>query len=132
MVSSVEQEVILKAAENYFKAFKEVKPELLKQHFLPEFKKSGFLFDYEKNQWMDLDTRDLSEVKAWASQYNLNNTMPPSNPQLVLLTALEKIAVVKLEAEWAPGRWGVDFITLVKPNDVWFVIGIFWQSMVRS
>ena len=129
MVSPLEQEAILKTATNYFRAFKDVKPELLKQHFLPEFRKTGFFFDYEKNQWMNLDARDLAEVQAWASRYNLENTIPQSDPRVTVLSALEKIAVARLDAEWAPGRWGVDFITLVKPADEWFVIGIFWQSI---
>lgn len=130
MISIVEQEAILKTAEKYFTSFKQVESELPKQQFLPQFRKYGFLFDYEKSQWVDLDTRDLSEVETWASRNNLNNSMGSHNIQPILLTSLEKIAVVKLESESAPGRWRVGIVTLVKPIDAWFVVGIFWQSVV--
>jgi hypothetical protein len=129
VVSTKEAELVVKAAENYLKAFKEVRPELVRNYFLPQFTKIGYFYDYEKNEWMDLSIHSLQQVIDWAGTYNVNGIMPDSEATTTLLDLQDRTAVVKVEAEWAPGKWGNDYVMLAKQNEEWLISSILWQSI---
>jgi hypothetical protein len=79
---------------------------------------------------MDLTTHFFHQVQEWTSHYNINEIMPESNVSTTLLDLQDKTAVVKVVAEWAPNRWGGDYVMLSKKNNDWFITAIFWQSII--
>ena len=125
-----ESELVVQVAENYLKAFKEVKPELIRTHFIPQFTKVGYFYDYENSKWLDLSIHSFQQVVDWAVTYNVERIMPDSEAITTLLHMQDKIAVVRVEAEWAPGKWGNDYVLLCKQEDRWVIASIYWQSIV--
>jgi hypothetical protein len=127
---ATEEKIILETAKNYPRAFKNSDPKLIDECFSPQAIKMGYFYDYEKDEWMDNAISDFEEIKKWASEYNTNNIMPKSNIKATLLDFKDKIAVVKIELEWAPEKWGCDYVFLIKENNKWSIIKILWQSIV--
>lgn len=125
-----ESELVVQVAKNYVRAFKEVKPELIATHFIPQFTKMGYFYDYENNKWMDLSIHSFQQLAEWAATYNVGGIMPDSEATTTLLHMQDKTAVVKVEAEWAPGKRGNDYVLLCKQEDRWVIASIFWQSIV--
>jgi hypothetical protein len=123
-------EEILRATRGYFEAFVNVSPELVRSHFLPTASKVGFMYDYASEQFMPLAIHDFEQIVEWASRYNASGVMPASAPHITVLDARAKTAVVKLTADWAPDRPGVDYVLLVKPANKWLISSILWQSDV--
>jgi len=127
---TAEEKTILEIAKCYPKAFKNSDPKLIDEFFSPKVIKMGFFYDYEKEKWMDNTSSDFEEIKKWATEYNTKNIMPESAFKATLLDFKDKIAVVKIELEWAPEKWGCDYVFLIKENNKWKIIKILWQSIV--
>lgn len=123
-------ENVIEIAKQYVKAFKEVKPELVEKHFLPNATKTGYFYDYEKSEWTDISTHSFGQISEWTKSYNTNGIMPDSGIQATLLDIQDKIAVVKIVAEWVADKWGCDYVFLVKENEEWRISSILWQSVV--
>ncbi|MEJ2444020.1 MAG: nuclear transport factor 2 family protein [Exilibacterium sp.] len=125
-----EKQQILDASMKYYEAFKHVEPELITKYFAPGFRKTGFMYDYDREAYMDLSSHSLEEVIEWASQYNTSNHMPGGDVRMEVLDIQDKTAVVKLVAAWAEERWGVDYLALAKIDERWMITGILWQSLI--
>ncbi len=125
-----EEQVVTAIAEKYVQAFKEVKPQLVNDYFSPECVKIGFIYDFENDKWLDKSIHNYKEIKQWAATYNLKKIMPNGTCNTTLLDLQDKIAVVKIELEWAPRAWGCDYVSLSKDNGNWLITSIMYQTIV--
>jgi len=131
MTEIMEQEqVIIEVAEQYVKAFKEVNPKLITDYFAPECIKIGYFFNFEEDKWEDKSIHNYNEIKQWVAAYNVEGIMPDSEIKTTLLDVQDKIAVVKLEVEWAPRMWGCDYVLLSKDNGNWLITNIIYQTVI--
>jgi hypothetical protein len=127
---TIDEDNVVVAALGYFEAFRRMAPELVRQTFLPSASKTGFMYDNTTCRFEALSQHGLEQIAAWATQYNANGHMPRTPAQATVLDLQEKIAVVKLKAEWASDRHGIDYVLLVKPDAEWKIANIAWQSIV--
>lgn len=123
-------EDVIEVAKQYVNAFKEVNPGLVRKYFSPKATKTGCFYDFEKNEWGDILSHSYQEIIEWTRSYNSSGVMPDTEIQATLLDMQDKIAVVKIIAQWAPDVWGYDYITLVKEKQGWIISAILWQSMI--
>jgi|GEM_PF-1900872 len=120
---------VLSVAEQYPKAFRTMDAELARGAFLPTASKLGFFYDYDSEAWMPSVSTEYSEIEAWVLEHNKDGVMPDTPPKATLLDRQDKIAVVKLELEWTPGKWGCDYVLLVKESGRWRISHSLWQSV---
>ena len=126
----MEQKDILSVAEKYPLAFKQMNTNLIDTYFTKNATKTGFIFDYEKGEWLDLATVGIPEMKTWAQSFNKDNIIPNTDFKMDILDAQDRTAVVKLEMEWLVGKKGVDYILLVKEENHWKITTIIYQSIL--
>lgn len=124
------QNEIIRVSKMYPKAFKELDRNLIDQHFAKNATKTGFIYDYESNKWLDLSTIGVKEIKQWVSSYNKANIMPDSEIAIEILDSQERIAVVKIDMLWAEEKKGCDYLFLVKENNSWLIDKILYQSIL--
>lgn len=124
-------ENVIEVAKQYVKAFKEANPAIVEKYFLPQASKTGYFYDFENKKWNRRLTHSFQEISEWTQSYNQNDIMPNSEISATLLDMQDKIAVVKIVAEWAPNVWGYDYITLVKDGEEWRILAILWQSIIE-
>ncbi len=124
------QNEITKVSKMYPKAFKESDTTLIDKHFTKGATKTGFIYDYESQKWLDLFTVGIDEIKQWVQTYNKEKIMPESEIELKILDVQDKIAVVKIDLYWAENRKGCDYLFLVKENDSWLIDKTLWQSVL--
>ncbi len=125
----MEHNQVIEASKQYPLAFKNLAPSLIDKFFTKNASKTGFMYDYESDKWMDISTVEIPEIKDWVKTYNANNIMPDSEPKIQVLDIQDKIAVVKVELDWALNRKGCDYIFLVKEK-TWLIDKILWQSIL--
>ncbi|NMH88096.1 nuclear transport factor 2 family protein [Flavivirga algicola] len=125
----MEQNEIIQISKKYPLAFKNMDISLIDDFFSKNATKTGFMYDYESGDWTDVSTTEISEIKNWVADYNKNGIMPDSEAKVQILDLQEKIAVVKLEMDWAPNRKGCDYLFLIK-EDTWLIDKILWQSVL--
>ncbi len=126
----MEQKEIIRIASKYPEAFKNMNVDLINQHFSKNATKTGFMYDYDNNQWLDVSTVGIEEIKQWAVSYNQNDIMPAIKTTPDVIDFQKKIAVVKIEMEWATDRMGCDYLFLIKDNETWKIEKIIWQSIL--
>ncbi len=126
----MEQKNILAVAEKYPQAFKLMDISLIDTYFTKNATKTGFIYDYEKEEWMDLSTVGIPEIKEWARTFNKEGIMPDTELKMDILDAQDRTAVVKLEMEWLSGKKGSDYILLVKNENHWKIETIIYQSIL--
>ncbi|WP_298425518.1 nuclear transport factor 2 family protein [uncultured Kordia sp.] len=124
------QNEITKVSKMYPKAFKELDTSLIDKYFTKGATKTGFMYDYESQKWLDLSTVGIDEIKQWVLTYNKEKIMPESEIELKILDIQDKIAVVKIDLYWAENRKGCDYLFLVKENDSWLIDKTLWQSVL--
>ncbi len=127
---STEEKTVIAVAKNYVKAFKEVDTELVDTYFSPQCTKLGYFYDFEEDKWMDKAMHNFKEIKDWCAIFNVKKQMPDTDIQIELLDLQDKIAIVKVEAEWVSNKWGCDYVLLTKDTDKWLIESIIWQSVV--
>ncbi len=125
----MEQNEIIQISKKYPQAFKDMDLNLIDRFFTENASKTGFMYDYESSNWTDVSTTGISELKNWVAGYNKKGIMPNSEVKVQILDLQEKIAVVKLEMDWAPNRKGCDYLFLIK-EDTWLIDKILWQSIL--
>jgi hypothetical protein len=130
ITSATETQQIIDTAKNYVLAFKNTAPSLVSKHFTKDFIKTGFFFLHEQNKWDEIRTHGFDEVKKWTSTYNKDQVMPDTEINVSLLEISDKLAVVKIIAEWAPGVKGLDFVILVKQENDWKIRSVSWQTII--
>ncbi|GAA3582194.1 nuclear transport factor 2 family protein [Snuella lapsa] len=124
------QNEIISAAKMYPKAFKELNIELIDKYFTINATKTGFMYDYDSNKWLDISTVEINEIKQWATTYNKNNIMPENEINVKILDTKDKIAVVRIDMYWAENKKGCDYLFLVKENNSWIIDKILYQSIL--
>lgn len=124
------QKEIIEVSKMYPKAFKELNTNLIDMYFAKNATKTGFIYDYESNKWLDLSTIGVDETKQWVSSYNKENIMPESEINIEILDIQEKIAVVKIDMYWAENKKGCDYLFLVKESSSWLIDKILYQSVL--
>lgn len=130
IASATETKQVINTAINYVLAFKNTDPSLVVKHFTPDFIKTGFFFLCEQNKWDEIRTHGFEEVKEWTSTYNKDQVMPDTAINASLLEMSDKLAVVKIIAEWAPGVKGLDYVILVKQENAWHIRSVSWQTII--
>ncbi len=125
----MEHNQVIEASKQYPLAFKNCALSLIDKFFTKNASKTGFMYNYESDKWMDISTVEIPEIKDWVKTYNANNIMPDSEPKIQVLDIQDKIAVVKVELDWALNRKGCDYIFLVKEK-TWLIDKILWQSIL--
>ncbi|MDO5980316.1 nuclear transport factor 2 family protein [Flavivirga spongiicola] len=123
----MEQSDIIQISKKYPQAFKSMDPNLIDRFFTKNVTKTGFLYDYESSNWTDMTTVGVLDLKNWVTDYNKHDIIPDSEIKIQILDLQEKIAVVKLEMDWAPNKKGCDYLFLIK-EDTWLIDKILWQS----
>ena len=124
------QNEITEVSKMYPRAFKELNTNLIDKHFAKNATKTGFIYDYESDTWLDISTIGIDEIKQWASSYNKDRIMPESDTNIEVLDIQEKIAVVKIDMYWAENKKGCDYLFLVKENSSWVIDKILYQSVL--
>lgn len=124
------QNEIIEVSKMYPKAFKEVDESLIDIYFAKNATKTGFLYDYESRNWLGISTIGIEEIKQWVATYNKESIMPNSQIDIEVLDVQAKIAVVKMELEWAKDRKGCDYLFLTKENNTWLIDKILYQSIL--
>ncbi|AUP81396.1 nuclear transport factor 2 family protein [Flavivirga eckloniae] len=125
----MEQNEIIETSKNYPLAFKSMDVSLIDVFFAKNATKTGFMYNYESGSWMDISTVEITEIKNWVTDYNKSDIMPDSEAKVEILDQQDRIAVVKVEMDWAPNRKGCDYLFLVK-EDTWLIDKILWQSIL--
>ncbi|GAA3605955.1 nuclear transport factor 2 family protein [Flavivirga amylovorans] len=125
----MEKNEIIQISKKHPQAFKNMDLDLVDQFFTKNATKTGFMYDYESSKWTDVTTVGLSDFKNWVADYNKNDIMPNSEIKVQVLDLQEKIAIVKLEMDWAPNKKGCDYLFLIK-EDRWLIDKILWQSIL--
>lgn len=125
----MEQIEIIQISKKYPLAFKTMDLSLIDRFFTKNVTKTGFLYDYESNNWMETMTVGILDLKNWVADYNKHDIMPDSEIKIQILDLQEKIAVVKLEMNWAPNKKGCDYLFLIK-EDTWLINKILFQSIL--
>jgi hypothetical protein len=116
----------------YYSAFKHVNPDLMRQIFLPEAVKFGWLWDNQKwvNGMDGTGSYALEKTIELVKAYNVSGHMPETPVQIDVLELQSKIAVVRLIAEWRENHKGIDLLMLVKDNNNnWRIGAVLWQSL---
>jgi hypothetical protein len=121
---------ILEIAATYPAAFKQMNPNLIDAHFTKTATKTGFIFNYENDKWLDVSTVKIPEIKEWAATFNKEGIMPDTQSKMSILDAQDRTAVVKLEMEWLAGKKGCDYILLIKEGNQWKIETIIYQSVL--
>lgn len=124
------QNEIISVAKMYPKAFKERDANLIDKFFTKNATKTGFIYDYDSNKWLDISTVEINEIKQWVSSYNKNNIMPETEIDIEILDARDRIAVARIDMYWAENKKGCDYIFLVNENNSWFIDKILYQSIL--
>lgn len=120
---------ITETAKQYVNAFRNVNPKLIDKHFIPTAFKTGYFYDYDNKIWAPLSLHSFEQMREWTKTYNINGIMPNSEIKTTLLDQQEKMAVVKIIAEWASGVIGCDYIILLKQEKEWLISAVYWQSI---
>ncbi|TPN86828.1 nuclear transport factor 2 family protein [Aquimarina algicola] len=121
---------IIKVSKMYPKAFKELDTNLIDKYFAKNATKTGFIYDYDSQKWLDLSTVGIEEIKQWVLLYNKEKIMPESEIDIEILNTQDRIAVVKIDMYWAENRKGCDYLFLVKENSSWYIDKILYQSVL--
>ncbi len=124
------QNEIIKVSKMYPKAFKELDISLIDNYFSKSATKTGFIYDYDSNKWLDISTVGVDEIKQWVLSYNKDKIMPDSKINIEILGIQDKIAVVQIDMFWAENRKGCDYLFLVKENNSWVIDKILYQSIL--
>lgn len=124
------QKEIIKVSQMYPKAFKALDTTLVDTYFAKNATKTGFIYDYESNQWLDISTVGVEEIKQWVASYNKDSIMPETEVNIEVLDVQERIAVVKITLDWAEAKKGCDYLFLVKENNAWLIDKILYQSIL--
>ena len=126
-LTSEESEIIF-VSKQYVNAFKDLNPDLIDQFFTHDFSKVGFFFDHNKQEWLTKSLDTFDEVKKWTLGYNEENIISDKEPIVQVIDMQERIAVAKVEFEWAPNDWGYDYVLLIKEEETWKIQNIIWQT----
>ena len=126
----MEEKNILAVAEKYPQAFKLMDVNLIDQYFTENATKTGFIFDYDNDKWLDLSTVGLKEIKEWAATFNKEGIMPDTEVKIDVLDSQDRTAVVRLEMDWLADKKGCDYILLVKDSGQWKIQTIIYQSIL--
>ncbi|WP_299568333.1 nuclear transport factor 2 family protein [uncultured Pedobacter sp.] len=123
---------VIEVAKQYVLAFKNVNSGLIREHFMPNAFKTGYFYDFETRNWTGLKYHSFEQMEAWTAEYNLNGIMPDTEIHATLLDVQDKMAIVKLKAEWAPGIWGHDYVILLLEDGKWLISTVHWQSLING
>ena len=126
----MEQKDILEVAAMYPIAFKQMDINLIDAHFTEKATKTGFIYDYENDKWLDVSTVQIPAIKEWAATFNKEGIMPDTETKMSILDAQDRTAVVKLEMEWLVDKKGCDYIILIKEDNQWKIETIIYQSLL--
>lgn len=126
----MKEKSILEVAVTYPTAFKQMDTNLIDAHFTKTATKTGFIFDYENDKWLDVSTVKIPEIKKWAATFNKEGIIPDTGAKMSILDAQDRTAVVKLEMEWLADKKGCDYILLIKEDNQWKIETIIYQSVL--
>ena len=126
----MEQNRVIHVVKSYPKAFKFMDATLIDENFTKNASKTGALYDYETQEWGEVTTANIEEIKNWVASHNKGNIMPDMDIDIQIIDIQDKIALVKIELEWVKNIKGSDYILLVKKGNAWLIDKIYYQSIV--
>ena len=116
---------VTQAGYNYIDTFYKADTTLAYKSVHKDVRKVGWWFDKKKNTYTDNLEMPFDKLIALAKKWNVkgDRVKEDSPRQVEILEVSDKIAVVKVTAEW-----GIDYLNMVKTNEGWKSINIVWQS----
>ncbi len=126
----MEQNKIMNVVKSYPEAFKFMDTTLIDKNFTKNASKTGALYNYETQEWGEVTTTNIEEIKKWVAVHNKENVMPDIHLEFQMIDIQDKIAFVKIELEWVKNIKGSDYILLVKKGNEWLIDKIYYQSIV--
>ena len=116
---------VTQAAYNYIDTFYKADTTLAYQSVHKDVRKVGWWFDKKKNSYTDNLEMPFDKLIALAKKWNAkgDRANAESPREVKLLEVSDKIAVVKVTAEW-----GIDYLNMVSTDEGWKSINIVWQS----
>ena len=116
---------VTQAGYNYIDTFYKADTTLAYKSVHKDVRKVGWWFDKKKNTYTDNLEMPFDKLIALAKKWNVkgDRVKEDSPRQVEILEISDKIAVVKVTAEW-----GIDYLNMVKTNEGWKSINIVWQS----
>ncbi|TPN81675.1 nuclear transport factor 2 family protein [Aquimarina algicola] len=124
-----QESLVIETARKYPMAFKQMDTKLIDIFFSKKISKIGYEYDYIKKSWMGMTNMNCDDLKTSVASYNQNNIMPDTEPDITILDLQDKIAIVKVEIEWAPKIFRFDYLLLTKEDKNWCIEKILWQSI---
>ena len=119
-----ETAAIEQAVLNYANSIYEMKPELVTASVHPRLQKVGY-WPKRDGEGFDELWMTFEELQELAGKLNKDGIFDAETArrEVKILDQMDKIAVVRLEAEW-----GVDYLELTKQDGSWMIINVVWQT----
>ncbi len=116
---------VTQAAYNYIDTFYKADTTLAYKSVHKDVRKVGWWFDEKKNAYTDNLEMPFNKLIALAKKWNVkgDRATAESPREVKVLEVSDKIAVVKVTAEW-----GIDYLNMVNTDKGWQSINIVWQS----
>ena len=116
---------VTQAAYNYIDTFYKADTTLAYKSVHKNLRKVGWWFDKKKDSYSDKSEMTFDTLIGLAKRWNAKGDRTNANSprEVKILEVSDKIAVVKVTAEW-----GIDYLNMVKTSDGWKSINIVWQS----
>jgi len=121
---------IMKVVKSYPEAFKFMDTTLIDKNFTKNASKTGALYDYEMQEWGNITTANLEDIKKWVTIHNKENIMPDLQIETQIIDIQDKTALVKIALEWVKNIKGSDYILLIKKENEWLIDKIYYQSSI--
>ena len=116
---------VTQAAYNYIDTFYKADTTLAYKSVHENLRKVGWWFNKKKEAYSDKSEMTFESLISLAKRWNAkgDRTNADSPREVKVLEISDKIAVVKVTAEW-----GIDYLNMVKTDEGWKSINIVWQS----
>ena len=116
---------VTQAAYNYIDTFYKVDTTLAYKSVHKDLRKVGWWYDQKKSTYSDKSEMSFDRLISLAKRWNAkgDRTSADSPREVKVLEVSDKIAVVKVVAEW-----GIDYLNMVNTDEGWKSINIVWQS----
>ena len=116
---------VTQAGYNYIDTFYKADTTLAYKSVHKDVRKVGWWFDKKKKAYTDNLEMPFNKLVSLAKRWNVKgDRVNDQSPRKVeILEVSDKIAVVKVTAEW-----GIDYLNMVNTNEGWKSINIVWQS----
>jgi hypothetical protein len=122
--AEADRAAVERAGLDYVEALYEARPELITKSVHPELTKFGFGRRSADEEYQKFPM-NFEQLRTLAERWNADgsNANESSPKKVEVLDVLDKIASIKLTAEW-----GIDYMHLAKYEDRWMITQVIWQS----